>query len=90
MAALFRLELDADHASADQETERYHQRQDDEHDRETAFCAAPSLPVGNPILHVTVSPVARALSAKIYMTDQREKNSTELWPCDDKKSLNPP
>ena len=70
--------LDADYMAADKQTKRDDQRQDDEHDRKAAFGPAPSFPVGNPILHKTVPPGHSHSFGKVHVTDQREKNSTEL------------
>ena len=68
----------ADHAAADQEPEWDHKRQDDERDRKTALGPAPSFPVGNPILHKTAPPGHAHPFGRVHVTDQREKNSTEL------------
>src|SRR5438445_10383540 len=57
----------------DQQTERDHQRQNDERDCETALRATPSLPIRNPILHLTASP-GPLTPGRALMTDRHEKN----------------
>jgi hypothetical protein len=81
--------LGTDHAAADQEAERDHQRQNDERNCKTPFRTTPSLPVSNPILHRS-TPSSPGLRAQVVMPAQREKNSTELWLCGDKAIVNLP
>ena len=79
--------LCAAYSAAKQHPERNHQRQNDQHDREAALRAAPSLPVGNPVLHCIVPRPLSSLRHELFVTDELGKNSAEVWLCDDEESV---